>query len=75
LGLVLVWDGPLQNLGFPLYIGYSNKSFLDILDWPEAGKNCSRAEKTVAVSQFLTQKGVEYLRLHKLNLDVLAKHI
>jgi dihydropteroate synthase len=56
----------LQNLGFPLYIGHSNKSFLDILDWPEANKNCSRAEKTKAVSQFLIQKNIDYLRLHKI---------
>ena len=65
------------TLDLPLYVGHSNKSFLDYL-WPDnnhpAGfiyqdlsdrvDHLSREEKTNIVSKYLKQKGVEYLRQH-----------
>lgn len=52
----------LRILDLPLYVGHSNKSFLDYWDI----ENCiNREEKTAAVSQYLIEKNVEYLRLHK----------
>jgi dihydropteroate synthase len=51
----------LRVLDLPLYIGHSNKSFLDelVID------NCvTREEKTYAVSAGLAANNVEYLRVH-----------
>lgn len=78
-------------LDLPLYIGHSNKSFLDEIkssDLLESGNSSllfrresgctsnsecrarevhkiTREEKTIAVSNYLIDRGVEYLRLHK----------
>ncbi|MFT6077375.1 MAG: dihydropteroate synthase [Myxococcota bacterium] len=57
----------LRTIGLPLYIGHSNKSFLDkwVID------NCdSREEKTISVSSYLMSKNIEYLRIH----DVESHH-
>jgi dihydropteroate synthase len=48
-------------LNLPLYVGHSNKSFLD--EWKIDGCK-TREEKTVEVSNYLIAKNVEYLRLH-----------
>ena len=60
----------LRVLDLPLYVGHSNKSFLDEMTI----ENCStRAEKTIAVSKYLVEKNIEYLRVHKpFNLQKLA---
>lgn len=51
----------LQNLGIPLLIGHSKKSFLDEMDFGEVN---SREEKTALVSAELIKKDVEFLRVH-----------
>ncbi len=53
----------LRVLDLPLYVGHSNKSFLDelVID------NCvTREEKTYAISVELAVKSVEYLRVHNI---------
>ena len=52
-------------LGLPLYVGHSKKSFLDAIKI-----DGDRAEKTLAVSKFLIEKKIEFLRVH----DV-AQHV
>jgi dihydropteroate synthase len=57
----------LRVLDLPLYVGHSNKSFLDELH--ELGPiNCNqtmnRREKSILVSRYLMQKNIEYLRVH-----------
>jgi dihydropteroate synthase len=52
-------------LGVPLYVGHSNKSFLDGWDI-EGCKN--REEKTAFVSSYLMSKNIEYLRVHDTNI-------
>ena len=50
-----------HDLGVPLLIGHSRKSFLEaVTDKPSA----ERDAETLAVSQGLTTKGVEILRIH-----------
>ncbi len=50
-----------HDLGIPLLIGHSRKSFLEaVTDKPSAGRDA----ETLAVSQGLTTKGVEILRVH-----------
>jgi dihydropteroate synthase len=48
-----------KKLGLPLYVGHSKKSFLD-----EVKIDGNRAEKTLAVSQYLLQKNIDFLRVH-----------
>lgn len=66
----------LRVLDLPLYIGHSNKSFLDhesIRDLIKIDNNNyskldlvqSRMLKTKLVSQYLIKNGVEYLRVHR----------
>jgi len=55
----------LRVLDLPLYVGHSNKSFLD--DWQIDGcqsGHSAREEKTIAVSKYLVAKNIEYLRVH-----------
>ncbi len=52
----------LRVLDLPLYIGHSNKSFLD--DWAIEGCD-NREKKTSAVSAYLVSKNIEYLRVHR----------
>ena len=51
----------LQNLGIPLLIGHSKKSFLDEMDF---GGVKNREGKTILVSTNLAQRGIQYLRVH-----------
>ncbi|MFT6331930.1 MAG: dihydropteroate synthase [Lentimonas sp.] len=51
----------LKDVGLPIYIGHSNKSFLD--DWNIDGCH-NREEKTKKISQDLMRKKVDYLRTH-----------
>lgn len=46
-------------LGLPIYVGHSKKSFLDAIEMPG-----DRAQKTLEISKFLAQKGVDFLRVH-----------
>lgn len=49
-------------LDLPLYIGHSNKSFLD--SWQI--DNCqTREEKTAFITKYLIEKNIDYIRLHK----------
>jgi len=46
-------------LNMPIYIGHSMKSFLDKVDIKG-----NRHEKTLQISKFLIENGVDYLRIH-----------
>jgi len=62
-----------HDLGLPLLIGHSRKSFLEaVTDKPSAGRDA----ETLAVSQGLTTKGVEILRVHdvKGHATLLRRH-
>ena len=54
-------------LDLPIYVGHSNKSFLDKVGIKDRG----RSEKTLIISKYLIKKGVDYLRVH----DVAAHNI
>ncbi len=62
----------LRVLDLPLYVGHSNKSFLDDLKpekWLMMNKNLlenftTREKKTVVVSKYLKEKNIEYVRVH-----------
>ena len=54
-----------RELGLPLYVGHSKKSFLDALHI--AG---DRAEKTLEISRFLIEKNVEFIRIHDVGLHL-----
>ena len=51
-------------LDLPLYVGHSNKSFLD--HWNLGDQATNRAEKTKLISKYLIERGVDYLRVHEL---------
>ncbi len=46
-------------LGLPIYVGHSKKRFLDSLDI-----SGNRAEKTLAVSKYLIERDVDFIRIH-----------
>lgn len=46
-------------LGLPIYVGHSKKRFLDDLDI-----SGNRAEKTLAVSKYLIDRDVDFIRIH-----------
>ena len=48
-------------LDLPIYVGHSNKSFLDFYD----NSNLTREEKTAKINEVLIDKNVDYLRLHE----------
>ena len=54
-----------RALELPIYVGHSKKSCLDALEISGLKNNKeSRAEKTLVISNYLAQKGVEFLRVH-----------
>jgi len=53
-----------QSLNLPIYIGHSKKSFLAAIDFNNYGKNLSKEEKTLIISEFLIKQKVDYLRVH-----------
>lgn len=69
----------LRALDLPLYVGYSNKSFLDELKdgaqllGGRVGFNFrSREDKTLIISVYLAGKNIEYLRVHDIQKNKLA---
>jgi 2-amino-4-hydroxy-6-hydroxymethyldihydropteridine diphosphokinase/dihydropteroate synthase len=56
-----------KSLGIPLLVGHSRKSFLDAKNLEDAD------EKTLKISQFLTANGVDYLRVHNVQIHKKAK--
>lgn len=46
-------------LEMPIYVGHSKKSFLDKID-----SEGDRAAKTLAVSKFLIEKNIDFIRIH-----------
>jgi dihydropteroate synthase len=48
-----------RELGLPLYVGHSKKSFLE-----EVKISGDRAEKTLEVSKYLMAKNVDFIRIH-----------
>lgn len=46
-------------LGLPIYVGHSKKRFLDAIDI-----SGNRAEKTLAVSKYLIERDVDFIRIH-----------
>lgn len=57
----------LQSLGAPIMVGHSRKSFLSLFTDKQAAQ---RDPETLAVSHYLAQQGVDYLRVH----DVKSHH-
>jgi dihydropteroate synthase len=51
-----------QDLGIEIFVGHSRKSFL------ESDDISSKDEKTLEISKFLISKGVDYLRVHNVEL-------
>ncbi len=54
-----------RALGLPLYIGHSKKRFLD-----ELQIDGDRTQKTLAVSKYLIEKKVDFLRVHDVKAHV-----
>jgi len=55
----------LRILNLPLYIGHSRKRFLNYLENDEfIGKNID--QRTDIITDYLVQKNIEYIRIHKL---------
>lgn len=50
-----------RELGVPLYVGHSRKSFLKLL---EDNSAMNRDEATLAISQHLIDQNVDYIRVH-----------
>ncbi len=54
-----------KSLGLPIYVGHSKKSFLDELKVDGLlNTRESRAEKTLIISKYLAEKGVDFIRVH-----------
>lgn len=54
-----------KELGLPLYVGHSKKSFLDILNVEGLENNKeSRLQKTLILSNYLAKQGTDYIRVH-----------
>jgi dihydropteroate synthase len=51
-------------LGLPLYVGHSKKSFLKGIDFSDYGNDLDAGEKTLIISKYLVDRGVDYLRVH-----------
>ncbi len=51
----------LKQLGRPVLVGHSRKSFLSLLTAKPAAK---RDAETLSISEYLAQSGVDYLRVH-----------
>ncbi len=51
-----------QSLGVPLFVGHSRKSFLGASSVADAD------QKTLKISKFLAKNGVEYLRVHNVEI-------
>lgn len=49
-----------KELGLPLYVGHSKKSFLDALHI----EGMDRAQKTLIISHYLAVAGVDFIRVH-----------
>ncbi|MFZ9596126.1 MAG: dihydropteroate synthase [Bdellovibrionia bacterium] len=60
----------LHDLGVPLLIGHSRKSFLNVL--PSASLSRDRDPETLSASLLLAQRGIEYLRIHNSGLHAKA---
>jgi dihydropteroate synthase len=61
-----------RQLGLPLYVGHSKKSFLDKVncsDFNGNNQDLSREEKTLVISKYLISKNIEFIRVH----DVMLK--
>jgi len=56
-----------HSLGIRLLVGHSRKSFLTLLTNQPAAE---RDIETVAVSQYLTNKKIDYLRVHNVDANV-----
>jgi dihydropteroate synthase len=76
-------------LDLPLYIGHSKKRFLDKLDFeqfqkiapnlcefkPEEFNNFSREQKTSLISQYLTEKKIEFIRVHDVKDNIFTNNL
>ena len=58
-------------LGLKIYVGHSNKSFLDFLKIPQ-NNNLNRQQKTLIISQYLAKNSVDYIRVHDVEANILA---
>ncbi len=65
-----------RQLGLPIYVGHSKKSFLDALKIEGLSNNKeSRSQKTLIISKYLAAMGVDYIRVHDVleNKNAIAK--
>jgi dihydropteroate synthase len=56
-----------KELGLPLYVGHSKKSFLEAIDFSGfhlPDEDFDRARKTLIISKYLAKKHVDYIRVH-----------
>ncbi|WHQ46493.1 MAG: dihydropteroate synthase [Candidatus Midichloria sp.] len=61
-----------KSLNVPIYIGHSRKSFLEFMTkFPPQGRDI----ETLAASLYMILQGVDYLRVHNVNIHVRAMKI
>lgn len=54
-----------RQLNLPIYVGHSKKSFLDVLNVDGLSNDKeSRAQKTLIISKYLADNGVDFIRVH-----------
>jgi len=58
-------------LGLKIYVGHSNKSFLDFLKISQ-NNDLDRQQKTLIISQYLAKNSVDYIRVHDVEANILA---
>jgi len=58
-------------LGLKIYVGHSNKSFLDFLKTPQYN-HLNRHQKTLMISQYLAKNSVDYIRVHDVKANIMA---
>jgi dihydropteroate synthase len=60
-----------KSLGLKIYVGHSNKSFLDYLKINPKNE-LTRHQKTLIVSQYLAKNSVDYIRVHDVGANISA---
>ncbi|MBL6665317.1 MAG: dihydropteroate synthase [Rickettsiales bacterium] len=61
---VLKYINNYKIMGLPVYVGHSKKSFLKAIDFSHYGDDLDESQKTLIISQYLINRGVDYLRVH-----------
>lgn len=61
---VLKYINNYKIMGLPIYVGHSKKSFLKGIDFSQYGQDLDASQKTLIISKYLLNRGVDYLRVH-----------